>query len=334
MRADLPAPAKVNLSLLVGPVDERGYHELFTVFVPVKVHDRLEFELEARPAPDRVGELYVRCHAVDGEANLVAQALRALERASGWSFTGRVVIDKGIPMGAGMGGGSTDAAVALRVGAEALRAAGGPVPDEAALHLLARGLGADVPFFLDPRPSIGRGIGDELEPLDLPSLALVLVIPRDHLSTAHVYRALDQAREAIAESGGRGSGRPDGPELDFETRAIAAESAWRRVATVQEVAALLENDLEPVSFALLPGLGPVKHALLEAGARGALMSGSGPTVFGVCSDLAHAEAVAERMRGQRYRAEVAEVAEVAAAAEAAEAAAAPQRRDRRGEQPA
>jgi 4-diphosphocytidyl-2-C-methyl-D-erythritol kinase len=327
VNAGLLAPAKVNLSLLVGPVDERGYHGLFTVFVPVKVYDRLEFELEARPASGRSGELHVRCHAVDGEANLVAQALRALERASGWSFTGRVVIEKGIPMGAGMGGGSTDAAVALRMGAEVLRDAGGPAPDGAALHLLARGLGADVPFFLDPRPSIGRGIGDELEPLDLPTLVLVLVLPSTHLSTAHVYRALDRAREGIAEAGGGDLRHPDGPESDFETRAMAAASAWRQVGTVDEVAALLENDLEPVSFALLPGLDVIKRALSEAGARGAMMSGSGPTMFGVCSDMAHAEAVAGRMREQGNRVEVVEAVEVAETAGPGEAL---QGRDREG----
>ncbi len=307
MRTSRLAPAKVNLSLLVGPADTRGYHEVFTVLVPVEMYDRLDFDLEARPAPSPLQELHVRCHAVDGEANLVAQALRALERTTGWVLTGRVHIDKGIPMGAGMGGGSTDAAVALRVGAEALAVAGGPLPDEAALRALARGLGADVPFFLHPRPAIGRGIGDILEPLDLPALVLVLVLPSSHLSTAHVYRALDEARAVRPEAAAQRAERSQGSSADFAARAAAAEAAWRRVRTVADVGPLLQNDLEPISLGLLPGLAAVKRTLLEAGAQGAMMSGSGPTVFAVCATEAEAATVAEAVRARGYQVEIAPV---------------------------
>lgn len=306
MSLRVPAPAKVNLCLLVGPVDRRGYHQVFTVLVPVGVYDRLEFELEARPVQAQAGELHVRCHAVDGEANLVAQALRALERASGWSFSGRVVIDKGVPMGAGMGGGSTDAAVALRVGATVLQEAGGPVFDGEALYGFARALGADVPFFLDPRPAIGTGVGDVLEPIPLPKMAFALVFPEDRLSTARVYRTLDEAR-AAGETGHGREPAAGGQRLAFRTRTASAAAAWRRVRTVAEVAGLLQNDLESVSFGLLPPLGPVKQALLEAGAEGAMMSGSGPTLFGVCGDAAQAEVVARRMRDQGHSAAAVEV---------------------------
>lgn len=140
------APAKINLSLLIGPGGASGYHEIFTVFAPVDVYDVLSFGLEARPAGEgKIAELQVKAHAIEAEANIVAHALRALERHTGWVFTGKVTIDKGIPMAAGMGGGSTDAATALLAGAEVLREAGGPDVSDTELRRLARALGADVP---------------------------------------------------------------------------------------------------------------------------------------------------------------------------------------------
>ncbi len=276
------APAKINLTLLIGPSGPSGYHELFTVFVPVDVYDVLSFGLEARQANGKQGDLQVKAHAIEAEANIVAHALHALERHTGWAFTGRVTIDKGIPMAAGMGGGSTDAATALLVGADVLREAGGPDVSTAELHKLARGLGADVPFFLDPRPSFGRGIGDILEPLPLPELPLVLVYTDQPLSTAHVYREFD-VRNAGEE------------HAVFAARAAAEEARWREVRTVGEVARLLRNDLEDTSCELLPGVCEAKETLLMEGVLGALMSGSGPTVYGVCGSHEEAAALCARV---------------------------------------
>lgn len=276
------APAKVNLSLLVGPSGPSGYHEIFTIFVPVDVYDVLSFTLEAKPASAGPGELHVKAHAIEAEANIVAHALRALERHTGWVFTGRVTIDKGIPLAAGLGGGSTDAATALQVGAELLREAGGPAPSDDDLRRLARGLGADVPFFLDPRPAIGRGRGEILEPLPLPEVPLLLIFTDQLLSTAHVYREFDVQNAA------------ENP-ADFAVRAAAAEQLWRQARTVQDVAGLLRNDLEETSCNLLPGLCDAKDILLQEGALGALMSGSGPTFYGVCASREDAEALCARV---------------------------------------
>lgn len=287
MKTSLLAPAKVNLCLLVGPSDCSGYHELLTVFVPVDLCDRLDFDLVARPAAELTGELQVKCHAVEGEANLVARALRSLEHTTGWCFSGRVLIDKRIPMSAGMGGGSTDAAAALHAGREALKEAGGPVPDDAALRLLARGLGADVPFFLDAHPALARGIGDLLEPLMLPALSLVLWFSSHQLSTAEVYRTLDRMRAAEPQDMRAGG--------DFAARAARAAARWAQVRSAQDAAALLENDLEAVSFRLLPELCRRKDALARAGALGAVMTGSGPTLLGLCSDREEAEALAGQL---------------------------------------
>jgi 4-diphosphocytidyl-2-C-methyl-D-erythritol kinase len=270
------APAKINLSLLIGPGGPTGYHELFTVYVPVDVYDVLTFSLEARPASTGPGELHVKAHAIEAEANIVAHALKALEKRTGWSVSGRVTIDKGIPLAAGMGGGSTDAAAALQVGAQLIREAGGPDLSEAEVHRLARGLGADVPFFLDPQPAIGRGIGDLLEPLPLPELQLVLIFTDQLLSTAHVYREFD-LRNPAEELG------------SFLKRAGAAEAQWRRVQSVGDMAGLLQNDLEATSCSLLPGLCDARDIIMQEGALGALMSGSGPTFYGLCASAEEAE---------------------------------------------
>jgi 4-diphosphocytidyl-2-C-methyl-D-erythritol kinase len=282
MQITKSAPAKVNLTLLIGPPGPSSYHELFTVFAPVDVYDELSFTLEAKPAGGSPGAFHVKAHAIEAEANIVAHALKALERHAGWVFTGRVTIDKGIPMAAGMGGGSTDAATALVVGAQVLREAGGPDVSPADLHKLARALGADVPFFLDPRPAIGRGIGDLLEPLPLPELPLVLIFTDQPLSTAHVYREFDLLNPI------------EGADA-FAARAVAEEEKWRRVKTVEEVANILYNDLEETSCNLLPGLCDAKDIILQEGALGALMSGSGPTIYGVCASGEDAAALCAKV---------------------------------------
>jgi 4-diphosphocytidyl-2-C-methyl-D-erythritol kinase len=276
------APAKVNLSLLVGPTGPSGYHEIFTVFVPVDVHDVLGFTLEAKPSTGGPGQVHVKAHSIEPEANIVAHALRALERNTGWAFSGKVTIDKGIPMAAGMGGGSTDAATALQVGAEVLREAGGPVPGGEELRRLARALGADVPFFLDPRPAIARGAGELLEPVAVPELPLVLVFTDQPLSTAYVYREFDSLN-------------PREDSADFAARSRIVEERWRQVRTVEDVCALLHNDLEETSCHLMPGLCDAKDTLVQEGALGALMSGSGPTVYGVCASPEDAAALCAKV---------------------------------------
>ncbi len=294
------APAKVNLSLLVGPRLDSGYHELFTVFVPVDVYDELEFDLEARPPGAEATHadprgLEVVCSAIEGEANLAVRALRALESHTGWAFDGEIHVRKHIPVGAGLGGGSANAAVSLLAGSQVLAEAGGPELDAVALRSLARDLGADVAFFLDPHPSIGQGIGELLEPLTLPSLYLVLVYLDHHLSTTRVYESFDTLR------GG------EDPRA-FSIRAAAAKASWLALSDAvacgelgeagakTAIAGLLKNDLEEASFSLFPPLVDAKLALAEGGALAALMSGSGSTVFGVCGTRAEAKQVCEAVR--------------------------------------
>lgn len=291
MNRTIRTPAKVNLCLLVGPKDETGYHEVFTVFAPIDLYDELEFSLEAQAALGTSGALQVDCITAPGEKNLATQALRALERHSGWALSGRVVIHKRIPYGAGLGGGSSDAAAALVAGSQAIVEAGGPALGRDDLSVIARGLGADMAFFLDPLPAMGRGIGEVLEPLELPRLRLVLVTFDRMLATARVYRSFDSLR-------------PLATKAFFDHRALQAEARWREVKDAAQVARLLENDLEQASFHILPSLADERDLLLREGALGALMSGSGPTLFAPCDSRAAANDLAERLVARGLRARV------------------------------
>ncbi len=282
-------PAKLNLTLLVGPRRADGYHELFTVFVPIDVYDELSFRLSVDD-----GGLTVICEGVEGEDNLVERALRALAAESGLPISGEVTVSKGIPVGAGLGGGSSDAALALRIGARLLAEHAGLETGPEKLRVLAARLGADVPFFLGDGAAFARGIGDRLEPLMLPALPVVLIMPADRLSTPSVYGAFDKLVSAETME-------------EFSSRAYACELEWRLPTGRwnDKVVRLLRNDLEQASFALLPRLADDKEALVEAGALGALMSGSGPTLFGVCRTAAAARATARRLAARGYAARAA-----------------------------
>jgi len=299
-------PAKVNLSLLVGPKAPSGYHEVFTVLAPIDLYDEVEFALRVHPArgvrsnargldvtaagpsgsaPERRGNLEVECEVAPGEANLVARALHALERETGYRFTGRVAVRKGIPTGAGLGGGSSDAALALLVGAQLIAEAGGPRLGREELRRLARALGADVAFFLDPVPSLGRGRGEILEQLALPALWLALVMGDTPLSTRKVYEVFDELA-------------PPAHFAAFAGRVGQAEQAWRLAREASAVADLLVNDLEVAALTLLPSLREVRGAIVREGARGALMSGSGSALYGLCASEEEAADVAERLRAR------------------------------------
>jgi 4-diphosphocytidyl-2-C-methyl-D-erythritol kinase len=299
----IDAPAKVNLCLLIGPRRPDGYHDLFSVFAPVDLSDRMEFTLGLGPTGGVAtqGQIGLACAGIDeggaGEGNLAVKALRSVESLVGRSISGAISIEKRIPVGAGMGGGSSDAAAALRAAARLLETEGGIHLDKARLHDLARSLGADVPFFLEGGSAVAKGIGDILEPVAIPPVPLVLLLPEEHLGTKEVYAEFDRL-----------AGQRVVPETDagFAARCAEAEAVWKGLAVAWgdpkggglnavDVAQSLQNDLEAPSFALVAGLSDRKQALLDAGALGALMSGSGPTMFGVCRSEELADAVCGRL---------------------------------------
>jgi 4-diphosphocytidyl-2-C-methyl-D-erythritol kinase len=236
MRLVARAPGKVNLSLFVGAPREDGLHPLVSVVQAVTLADELTLE------PADVEE--VVCPGVEGE-NLAARALARFREATGWDGPPqRLTIAKRIPVAAGMGGGSSDAAAALRLVAHA---AGGA--DPALLHELAAGLGGDVPSLLDPGRVLMTGAGEHVARLPDPEpFGLVIVPARETLSTPAVYRELDRL----------GGARSPGELAAREAEALAGEPPPP------------VNDLQAAARSLCPGIDLFP---------GAMVSGSGPTVF-------------------------------------------------------
>lgn len=255
------APAKVNLVLQVGDVRDDGLHELCSLFASLDLCDEVTVDEHA------IDE--VVCAGLTGP-NLAARAVDELRSALGGDLPPlRVAIHKRIPVAAGMGGGSADAAAVLRA---ANRVAGDRLSvDE--LRAIGARIGADVPSQIDPRHALVTGAGERVEPLGLPAMVLVLVPHDEGLSTAEVYRTADRIGATRA--------RLDPAAL----RALAA-------APLRELAGALRNDLEAAALALRPELARALDALRSAGALAARVTGSGPTTFGVFPDRAAAERAA------------------------------------------
>jgi len=267
------APAKANLVLHVGAPEEGGLHRVCSLFASLDLID--ELLVEATGDEDRVV-----CPGVEGE-NLAARALAAFRAATPQAELPplRVSIDKRIPVAAGLGGGSADAAAVLR----ALDSLAGRPLRADGLQALAADLGSDVPSQVAPLHALVTGTGELVEPLRLPPLAFVLVPQAQGLASAAVYAELDRLRQSSAV--------PDRPRLDPEPlRRLAAASA-------PELAAGLENDLEAAALALRPELERPLEALQAAGALGARLTGSGPTAFGLFPDREAAEAGARGIPG-------------------------------------
>ncbi len=286
------APAKINLGLRLLGVRSDGYHRLESVFVPIGVWDDLEIEILAgepgieltvdSPTAGDVNALSVQLSDVTaGPDNLVVRAAAAFCKETGFDHRIGLRLTKRIPAGAGLGGGSSDAAAVL-VGMASLL---GREVSRETLHSLALGLGADVPFFLAPRPSLVSGIGEIIESLEgIPAFDLVVVNPGISLSTAEVYRATDALRGALTD------GRP-GSTMRAISR-LRGETGDLTLA----LGDLLINDLEPAARRLCPPVARLIERLSELGAMGVSMSGSGATVFGVFASGELANQAAQELR--------------------------------------
>ena len=261
------APAKLNICLKVTGRRPDGYHELVSVMIPVDLFDHLEM----RVIPEGV---FLSCSGLpvpSDETNLVVKAARAFFARAGLKKGVSIRLEKRIPVAAGMGGGSSDAASALLLLNELW---GQPLSPED-LHETAQALGADVPFFLACKPAIAGGIGDILDPISAwPEFRYVVVTPRIQVSTAWVYENL-QLKELTRDE-----------YLHINT--ILREKPV-------EIARILDNDLESVTSARFPIIETIKHLLLDSGAQGALMTGSGPSVFGVFSASGQAAAAKDHL---------------------------------------
>ncbi len=264
------APAKLNLGLRVLRRRPDGYHDLETAFLPVGWADRLTAQ--------SADALALACSdpALPTDAsNLVVRAALALARHAAVEPRAALTLDKRVPYGAGLGGGSSDAAAALRLCADLWRL-DAPERD---LHALAAGLGSDVPFFLVGAPAVATGRGERLVPLAHDDgtpwrcpFALVVAVPGVHVSTAEAYALVVP---------------DDRPRPDLRAAILSDDLArWRR-----DVA----NDFEAPICARHPAIARARDALRDAGAGYAAMSGSGSAVFGAFEDAARARDAAERL---------------------------------------
>ncbi|HVS28975.1 MAG TPA: hypothetical protein VHE14_05455 [Solirubrobacteraceae bacterium] len=255
------APAKINLSLHLGERREDDLHELVSLVQTISLAD----DLTLAPAPPGANDDEVVCAGVDGP-NLAAAALRAYRTASGWDTPPqRLEIHKRVPIAAGLGGGSSDAAAALRLAASAAGRPGDP-----RLAELAPRLGADVLALLEPGLVLVAGAGERVRRLeDLEPYWIVVVPSTVRLATADVYREADRL----------GLARPAAELADFHAAAEAAVRPYGRLPIE-----LLHNDLEPAALSLCPSIDGALTALREAGARHAMVSGSGPTAVGIFTE--------------------------------------------------
>jgi 4-diphosphocytidyl-2-C-methyl-D-erythritol kinase len=263
----IDAAAKVNLTLEVLNRRPDGYHEISTVMHAVDLSDRLVLE------DADVCALHTSAPGVPiDERNLALRAALMLREAAKVDRGVRITLDKRIPVAAGLGGGSTDAAAVL-VGLNRLWDLGWSTES---LQELAIGLGMDVPFFLQGGAAVGTGRGERLSPLGGSSMGLVLVNPRFPVSTAEMYAQVTPAQYS------------DGGRARQVVRALTTHRADR-------VASSLYNGLEPAARAAYPQIEQMRAALIAAGALGAVMSGSGPTVFGIARSWEQARQIRARV---------------------------------------
>lgn len=249
----LESPAKVNLGLEILGKREDGYHELRTIFQKINLCDTLCFSLKKEKG------IFITTDHPNlsvGRTNLVYQAVRSILKRSDYKGGVHIAIEKRIPLGAGLGGGSSNAATTLKAMNQLLKMG------LSQKDLMGMGLeiGADVPFFLFEGAAIGSGIGERLKRIELPPLWYVLIYPNFEVSTRWAYQNFVLTKNRFH------------PNLQGFLR------------DPKEISSVLRNDLEGVVSKEYPQIGLMKRILCAAGALGTLMTGSGPTVFGVFSE--------------------------------------------------
>ena len=272
------APAKINLRLRVVGKRVDGYHLVDTIMLPVSLYDEISIDKGRKSGKTtRLNHLTVTCDdplVPQDKQNLAYKAASILLDEKGVDHPVQIHIRKRIPVGAGLGGGSTDAAAAL-VGLNRLFRLG---YTSAQLEKLSSTLGADVPFFIRGVPARARGIGERLTPLHgVPRLWLIILYPNLPVATAWVYNNLHaKLTKAIVNT-----------SINF---ALGSPARFRK---------LLVNDLETVTMGRYPRIGLLKEELVQHGAVGALMSGSGSSVFGVFPSRRSAEQAFRRLRKEK-----------------------------------
>lgn len=275
------APGKINLFLRVGPRLDNGYHDLLTCFHAVDVWETVTLTPAEQTQVTISGDVNLGEVPLD-ENNLVVKATRAVAARLGVDQPLHIHIDKRVPVGGGMGGGSADAAAAL-LAADALWQ-GGLTPDE--ILELAASLGADIPFTLEGASQIGRGNGSLLTPIRSLPLWWVIVPSIDTLSTPSVFALLDEQREGSDVA------------LDDEVPAGFDDALARGDA--EALATFLHNDLQDASIALKPSLATMLERGQRLGALASLVSGSGPTCVMLARDEDHARSISDSLADEGF----------------------------------
>ena len=282
----LRAYAKVNLYLQVLGKRPDGFHDIRTLFQTVSLSDAVSVRLLPSTQPG----VKLSCNRKDlqGEDNLAWRAADLMLRLTGTPAHLEVVLDKAIPTGAGLGGGSSDAAAVIRAVASMLPTR----PAEQMLFDAAAQLGSDVPFFLVGGSALGTGRGTDLEQLDdLPSAALVISQPAVEVPTAWAYAALAEHSAALTPDAHRG-----------RIEKVDLSSSSLGVGSLPGSEGGMVNDFESVVFRQYPQIAALKNRLRTLGAQRALMSGSGSAVFGVFESYQSARLVADTLRTEGFAA--------------------------------
>ncbi|MCH5180593.1 MAG: 4-(cytidine 5'-diphospho)-2-C-methyl-D-erythritol kinase [Erysipelotrichales bacterium] len=254
----IKAHAKINLAINVVGKKEDGYHDLDMVMVPVELHDSIHIEV----LPSNF-ETYVTCDDFSlevNEYNLCSITIRKMKEKYNINKSFRVHIHKNIPIGAGLGGGSSNAAAVINAIKTLLKL---DIPYEEEIEL-AKSIGADVPFFLKNNPARVEGIGEKLTPIKIKNKYYVLLIkPKNGLSTKDVYAKYDEV------------GSDNHADVDSLIKALE---------NGDELKEFMGNDLEKASITMLPVIQDIKKLLLDDGFENVLMSGSGSSVFAISTN--------------------------------------------------
>jgi len=261
----LDSPAKINLRLEILKKREDGYHELRTILQKISLYDHLHFFLKKERG---ISVETDHPNLPSGKRNLVYQAVQSVLKRTGYRGGVLVEIEKRIPLGAGLGGGSSNAATALKAMNQLLKAN----LTRRELMAIGREIGADVPFFVFEGAAVASGIGERLRRIELPHLWYVLIYPNFEVSTRWAYRNFVLTRR----------------HFHF--------SLHKLIRGQNGIFHLLRNDLEEVVSRKHPQINVMEKMLCSAGASGTLMTGSGPTVFGLFSEEGGASEAYEKVK--------------------------------------
>ncbi len=269
----LLSPAKVNLFLKVLSKRPDGYHEIYSLMQPISLYDEVAIDVGEG---DGITVSTDHAGVPAGKDNLAFRAADLVLRETGERRKVSIYIRKTIPVGAGLGGGSSNAATVL-MGLNSFL--GSPLSDQRLMELGAS-IGSDVPFFMLRSPALATGRGEVLKRVRLPAYTYVLVNPGFHVSTAWAYSNLDLTKKV------------EDNIFMYSEESLDSERNIRN---------FLHNDLEAVTAGKYPEISAIKGSLIETGALGALMSGSGPTVFGVFTDTDKAQEAFKTLKGSLDR---------------------------------